>query len=562
MAFEKLKKANLKVRIFALAGGLLALQGLGAFVSTYQARGMLRHVENLSTLQLPATQLSMEADMFHDGLAAKVYQAFFHLQNRDFKSLAALSEETQEMAAKFVDDIDQLEKLPVSESARAQIHSVKPDVIRYGESAKALVAAAQKRDYGRIKVLRANFNADFEKLEASLEALGDTLVKEGQGTGEAGREIVQVILGFSLLSLLMGLAIAAVIYAHTRKVLSAAAFEAWTCANQMQRISRGVESDAAHVKESSIEQAAAIQESVSALTEMASMIAQTSQNVVLSRETSENTRSHAENGKKTMERLAHSLVTIQKSNAQLQELQRVIEEINSKTTVINDIVFKTQLLSFNASIEAARAGHHGRGFAVVAEEVGNLAEMSGQASKEIALLLETSQKKVKETLDTIHARVQDGTQVGQLALRAFDEISEGVTQINIQVKAIGEATQQQEIGIQQTNTALKEMDVTSQSNARASGETLAKAGEMSLSTTSLGESMAQLLALVGANDSQGASEKESPKASASHAVASPPGNIEDLAAHLVKKSRSGKGGPALPGPDTPSADDPSFKRVA
>jgi methyl-accepting chemotaxis protein len=35
--------------------------------------------------------------------------------------------------------------------------------------------------------------------------------------------------------------------------------------------------------------------------------------------------------------------------------------------MINNIVFKTKLLLFNASIEAARAFEHGKGFAVVSE---------------------------------------------------------------------------------------------------------------------------------------------------------------------------------------------------
>jgi methyl-accepting chemotaxis protein len=73
------------------------------------------------------------------------------------------------------------------------------------------------------------------------------------------------------------------------------------------------------------------------------------------------------------------------SNEQMSEIVKVIQEIETKTKVINDIVFQTKLLSFNASVEAARAGEQGKGFAVVAEEVGNLAQMSGNAAKEISI---------------------------------------------------------------------------------------------------------------------------------------------------------------------------------
>ncbi len=558
MFINKISKTNLKFRIFTLAGVLLLLQLVSSFVATYQAKGLLHHVDQLSDFHLPATQISMEADMFHDGLSAKVYQALYYQQIGDQKAFAPLLGETTEMATAFRDDLEKLEKLPISEKTRAHIESIKETVKSYGNGAQSIVEATAKSDAARAKSLKVRFDEDFDRLEASLAELGDMLVKEGQDSDDAGASIVQTIFIFALMSLLIGSVVAASVYWNTRKVFSHAAQEAWAVASQMQQLSEGVENHASQVKEASIEQAAAIQESVSALTEMGSMIAQTSQNVVLSRETSDNTRTHAESGKQTMEKLAHSLAAIQKSNSQLQELQRVIEEIHNKTAVINDIVFKTQLLSFNASIEAARAGQHGRGFAVVAEEVGSLAEMSGQASKEIGMLLESSQNKVKETLDMIQARVQDGNKVGQMAIRAFDEISEGVLQINTQVKAIGEATQQQEIGVQQTNTAMKEMDVTSQSNARASTDTLTSAGRMSLTTSSLNEVLGKLMSLIGEQAPQSsAGTSTSSKlqfVNPSKTLSKRSDNLDDLATHIVQKSRASK--------KVPSANDSSFKRAA
>lgn len=98
------------------------------------------------------------------------------------------------------------------------------------------------------------------------------------------------------------------------------------------------------------------------------------------------------------EQLDKVVESVNNAERTLQQLQGALQTIQSKAKAINAIVTKLKLLSLNASIEAARAGLHGKGFAVVAEEVGRLAQSSGEASREIEGLLNASQQRVTASL--------------------------------------------------------------------------------------------------------------------------------------------------------------------
>jgi methyl-accepting chemotaxis protein len=81
----------------------------------------------------------------------------------------------------------------------------------------------------------------------------------------------------------------------------------------------------------------------------------------------------------------------------IDDLQLQSKSIGSVVETINGIASTTNLLSLNASIEAARAGDAGRGFAVVAEQIRSLAEQSVDSVKRIESIIKSIQQKTQTT---------------------------------------------------------------------------------------------------------------------------------------------------------------------
>lgn len=190
-----------------------------------------------------------------------------------------------------------------------------------------------------------------------------------------------------------------------------------------------VTTSAYSLSESSTEQASALQETAASIEEINAMIKKSNENSTRSQQVAGNSAEIAKRGQESVEEMSRAineinisneavLKQIDASNNQISDIARVIAEIGNKTKVINDIVFQTKLLSFNASVEAARAGEHGKGFAVVAEEVGNLAQMSGNAAKEISEMLNESIKNVENTVSESKRKVESLISEGRQKLRS------------------------------------------------------------------------------------------------------------------------------------------------
>ncbi len=245
----------------------------------------------------------------------------------------------------------------------------------------------------------------------------------------------------------------------------------------MRREAEGILSVSTSLAEQSSHLSASIQESVSSMTQISAMLSQTTRNASVTAELSKDVLVEARDGVAVMEDMASSMKSISSSSSRLKEIVKVIDNIAAKTNVINDVVFKTQLLAVNASIEAARAGHHGKGFAVVANEVASLATLSGKASTEIRELLGSSATHVTDIIEGTTKSVQDGERTSDLSSKAFSSIMKSVESISDKVDQISAASREQESGVSQTSGALSQMNQSTtttnqlaQSNAKLGAE--------------------------------------------------------------------------------------------
>lgn len=202
------------------------------------------------------------------------------------------------------------------------------------------------------------------------------------------------------------------------------------------------------------EQAATVEETSSSMEEVSAIAIK---NVDVSNESS----NRADTVGNKMIALDQAMLKISESNDQISQLVNVIGEIAEKTEIIDEIVFQTKLLSFNASVEAERAGELGRGFAVVAQEVGNLAKLSGQAALEISQIVKKSTIDAQKISANNAQRVIEGMEI-------LKEAGEGSILLKQSTMQILNASNEQSNGIQEINNSILSISTGVQHSANIS----------------------------------------------------------------------------------------------
>jgi methyl-accepting chemotaxis protein len=219
--------------------------------------------------------------------------------------------------------------------------------------------------------------------------------------------------------------------------------ESRSIAASLRDSSRALSASAATLSQGTSEQAAMAEETSATLQEMTASI-----------------ESNAQNARQMRTLALDGAAGVEQSGKTVEETQRSMRRVAKMIELVDLIARQTNLLSLNASIEAARAGAQGRGFAVVADEIRRLAEHSEEAVREIGGI-------ARESID---AAERSGQQLVELvpAIRRTADV----------VEEVASASEEQAASVGHINSAMFRADSVIQRNAASAEEIAATAHEL------------------------------------------------------------------------------------
>lgn len=193
-----------------------------------------------------------------------------------------------------------------------------------------------------------------------------------------------------------------------------------------------------------------IEETSSAVVDLAQSVQQVSGNAAESARVAEQSLAAAEKGQQAVSNAISSMNTlreqIQETSKRIKRLGESSQEIGEIVELISDITEQTNVLALNAAIQAASAGEAGRGFSVVAEEVQRLAERSADATKQIAAIVKTIQSDTHDTVAAMEVSTQgvvEGAKLSDAAGQTLAEIGDVSKKLASLIADISSATQTQ-----------------------------------------------------------------------------------------------------------------------
>lgn len=166
-----------------------------------------------------------------------------------------------------------------------------------------------------------------------------------------------------------------------------------------------------------------------------------------------------------MKRIKEEMEYIAESIVKLSEHTKSIGEI---INAVNDLANESNLLSVNASIEAAKAGEYGKGFGVVAQEVKSLSDQSRQATVQVKAILNDIQNATSAAVMATERgakAVDNGEDLAKKSGKAITMLATNVEESSRSAMQIAASSQQQLAGMDQLAQAMDSIKSASMQNS-------------------------------------------------------------------------------------------------
>lgn len=181
--------------------------------------------------------------------------------------------------------------------------------------------------------------------------------------------------------------------------------------------------------------------------------------------------------------------------AEMDEVKEQSDTIGSLVKEIHEIAEQTNLLSLNASIEAARAGQAGAGFAVVADEIRKLADQSAQAGKrvkEIAENIHDTSEKTAVTAGLTRENMRQQSEALGRTIEVFDAVNRHVEELVHKLESVAVHMEHITIGKDEVLKNIKEISEVSETAAAFTQEIMAAMHEQVNAIKTLSEEAERL----------------------------------------------------------------------